>query len=215
MAALLSSSVSSIFSQTVRVYPCQPLFGWDIMSNPTSPSPSVAFPHVASKKWSCSELQAGNQRLMESKVEDSSGDVKAVASYADQLRSRVEAGTLIWFPFVVGIPFESMICFSKKKKVFNHTDPFMERCCSGSSLLPNLLRHPLRHPHVQLARLYLILSISIVPCTCWCTDWLLHCLWLNWWMRSLAISSKMVDLKYTPVTKDSQTNSGTTTKPPD
>ena len=84
------------------------------MSNPTSPSPS-AFPQVASKKWSCSELQAGNQRLMESKVEDSSGDVKAVASYADQLRSRVEAGTLIWFPFVVGIPFESMICFSKKK----------------------------------------------------------------------------------------------------
>lgn len=85
------------------------------MSNPTSPSPS-AFPQVASKKWSCSELQAGNQRLMESKVEDSSGDVKAVASYADQLRSRVEAGTLIWFPFVVGIPFESMICFSKKKR---------------------------------------------------------------------------------------------------
>ncbi len=72
------------------------------MSNPTSPS---ALPSAASKTWSCSELQIGNQRLMESKVEDSSADVTAVASYANQLRGRVEARNWYGSFLLLGDPF--------------------------------------------------------------------------------------------------------------
>lgn len=58
------------------------------------PSPSVnpALPKVASRAWSCSELETGNAKLLASKVEQT-GDPKAVSAYADQLKARIEAGT--------------------------------------------------------------------------------------------------------------------------
>lgn len=59
----------------------------------TMPTPSVkpALPKVASKAWSCSELETGNAKLLASKVEQT-GDPQVVSAYADQLKARIQAG---------------------------------------------------------------------------------------------------------------------------
>lgn len=192
--------------------PCQPL-RWDIMSNPTSPS---ALPSAASKTWSCSELQIGNQRLMESKVEDSSADVTAVASYANQLRGRVEARNWYGSFLLLGDPFWL------NQYVFNQTDPFMacwkvlrrqlasaklatppttpspsptSKALSDSVPCLNATYKPQLNGHV---------SISTVPCTIF--------IWLSDKWDCLQYLQKM--LIFTSVSKDSQSNSVTKTEPP-